>query len=250
MFDRLKKRLAGDTPAWADDEFEDNSVVVPTQRPQRRRARGQDSAAQEAMDYLKQYEGEYISNEDIAIELGVTGGYVSLILTRLIEDGAITRRGKRGKYTYKVNRKHPTKGAPRGRAVTKSANAKKRVQELRETVAKQDLAKDDPRYTRILSVLRQHQQDFISQAEIAERAHVSPGSVGSLILKLEEQGKITRSLPVPKIGTRYAVNDSQAKVGPNHEAVNLPSERVPVRTESYDESLIREFLAWRKNKQG
>lgn len=232
MFERFKKR----------HESEATEVWDGRKRTHKRSLESQ----QMVLDYLKEHEGEVINYEAVADELGFTGGYVSILIKNLMASKAVTRKGNRGHYTFTTRRAKAKRRAYNTRkSVPVKAAASKPAVELRKSSSSLGSVKGK-REEAVLNYLKKHQREFLSQDEISRGSGISQTAVSFAVRALEEGGLISRSLPVPNLGTQYIVNDArqaEAKVDPTPQ--HAP--KAPVMT--YEERLVRGFLEYWKERK-
>lgn len=61
---------------------------------------------------------------------------------------------------------------------------------------------------KVFAFLQLHNDQLITQEEIARGSGTAKSKVGKLIKELVDEGRIVSSEPIPRVGTRYFVNES------------------------------------------
>lgn len=199
MLDRLFRREPYKVPVPVrsirkDVERENGSVTV--KRPKRTR-RDTTTREQEVLEYLCEHEGELVNLTEMGDQIGIGYSSAYRYVKLLLKRGSI-KRGKRIGYdSYyevihrRVNRSHK-KTAEVAPLPTKKLGRPYKLENR----------------GMVLSYLRRHQMQYLTLVDISQATGVSPSSVALVIKKLEADGKISRSVAVPRYGTKYRVNDS------------------------------------------
>lgn len=234
IFDFMKRRDEIE-PEESGRDFYPSIEFVPVQNTETRKSKKKkwsQETDQKVLDFLKSHEGIPMEYTEIADHIGISSGYVSAVIQRLRRSGAVHRSGPRGAYCFSVRR----------------SKAKKRDQKKRESVGVLKKRFQNPeRVNAILQYIKEHEGEYIPQSKIGKALDLHPATVSLNIIKLEKAGILSRSTPTLK-GSIYSVKGSV--IPPKVIPKNLPSEKVPYRKESYEESLIREFLEYWKARKG
>lgn len=187
---------------------------------------------------LKGLNEREIKTYELAEVVGMPAPTVQYILRDLIDGRFVQRLGKKGHYRYRVLRTRAYR--PRKRvASTKPAPVAKKTDETPKRPVGRPYGK---KTSLILSYLKSHQMEPITHTKLAKLANITPAYVSTIITRLEQTGVVSRSLPVPGVGTKYVVNGSDmpevsvSKAAPVERTVNDD------KFHSVVQSLIIEFM--------
>lgn len=224
----------------------------PTKRQYKKRKKSRASSTldtqQRVLDYVREREGKKIPAGRLARHLRVSEAYASMLLKMLAESKAITRHGKKGSYTYTSNRAKAKRRAynKRGSVVVVSGP----IHDLTPSAvwaSRPAKRSYKPRRAAVLDYLKKHDGELVSTTTIAKAVGAKPGTVSHAVHSLEKEGVVRRGTFVARVGTRYTVLVGER---PNLNPTHLPSQPVPYKKETYEEKIIREFLAWLKTREG
>lgn len=95
----------------------------------------------------------------------------------------------------------------------------------------------------ILSFLQQHNDQLVTQQEIARGSGTAVSKVGKLVKELEDEGRIVRSNPIPRVGTRYFVQEGVQSV-PDEVALTPQGSGEPqnVKLSQIIENLVWQYI--------
>jgi hypothetical protein len=128
---------------------------------------------QDVLDYLKTREGEITRETDIAEALDISLSYTNLLVKELLSKKTITRKGKRSRYIFKVNRQSVRRGRPANHQEEPSLGSAVEVPHIsQEKVAALDTLEElvleyvkETRCTDVLHFLTWMEQREISKVE-------------------------------------------------------------------------------------
>lgn len=161
--------------------------------------------------YLVTREGKATQLQDIADAVGFGNtSSVSVLLGDLRRKKAVTRKGKAGRYTYRVNRTRVNK-RKNGTATKVAKKQPERIAKLQEPVTPTNTDPLTPKQKRVLRYLASTNERLISQKEIARALKLRESGLQRFIRVLCEKGVLQRSGATVD-GTRYRVVGESTKV--------------------------------------
>lgn len=197
-------------PFFLDDE-------TPVNRPHGNRGRKHALDRTESLNavlaFLSANQGKVVGYDDIASATGFSQGYTSVLVTDLLSKKAVSRKGKRGSFTYTV--KSSRVNRPRRAKAAKVTPTKAAATSHREGRAKYGTAVE-----KVYRFLERNEDKRLSQTEIARGAGVGGSTVSQSIKKLVQDKRIVAS-DYSKEGTRYWLYNSIEDAPQAEEVTNL-----------------------------
>lgn len=235
IFNRVKENV--DPKGFLKDDQKDYIFSTDTtQEPPRSSRKPQTSmvvSQQMVVDYLIVRDGQETSHALVAGYLGSTPAYVTTLMKDLLKKGTITRKGKRGHFVYTVN--HSRVNNRRKKRVA-NTNTPPKLQPMPEVQPQRESSAQ-----KVLNFIARHEDEQITHEDIARGSGTTLSKVSPIVRKLEQEGAIVRSLPVPRHGTRYWLTSSLEN-GPNR--IETVPEKLVVKTTQTDLHNVIDTLVW------